>query len=256
MIIDMKTFITNRDSNKISVVVEESGDKNKLAFVMHGLGGIKEQPHIRAMAEAFIEEGYTVITWDAVHTFGESTGGLYEDATVTNYYADLEDVIKWASSQSWYSEPFVLAGHSLGGISTALFAENYPDKVRAVAPTSTVVSGELSLDSSGDLDKWKRNGMQVTMSHDGKRERHLKWSHMEDRMKYNLLDRVDKLTMPVLLIVGEKDRLTTLELQQILYDKLPGKKELHVIKGAEHSYYEQHEQQELKQIVKDWLKSL
>ena len=223
---------------------------------MHGLGGFKEQPHIRAMAGAFIEDGYTVVTWDAIHTFGESTGGLYEDATVTNYYADLEDVVQWASAQSWYSEPFVLAGHSLGGISTALFAENYPDKVRALAPTSTVVSGELSLDSSGDLEKWKHDGIQVSMSHDGKREKRLKWSHMVDRMKYNLLDHVDKLTMPVLLVVGEKDRLTTLELQQILYDKLPGKKELHVIKGAEHSFYEPHEQQELKQIVKNWIATL
>ena len=41
----------------------------------------------------------------------------------------------------WYGEPFVLVGHSLGGISTALFAENYPDKVKALAPISTVVSG-------------------------------------------------------------------------------------------------------------------
>ena len=93
---------------------------------MHGLGGNKTQGHIRAMTEAFLESGYTVVTWDAVHTFGVSEGSNYEDATITNYYSDLEDVIAWAVPQSWYSEPFTLCGHSLGGISVALFAEKYP----------------------------------------------------------------------------------------------------------------------------------
>jgi len=95
----MKTFIKNRDGAKVCVVVEGPGTKNKLAFVMHGLGGNKKQGHIRAMAEAFLELGYTVVTFDTTNSFGESDGN-YEDATITNYYADLEDVIAWASEQS------------------------------------------------------------------------------------------------------------------------------------------------------------
>lgn len=252
----MKTNIKNRDENDISVVIENE-KSDKLVFVMHGLGGNKSQPHIRAMVEAFLEHNYAVVTWDAVHTFGESTGGEYEDATITNYYADLEDVIKWAKDQLWYTEPFVLCGHSLGGISTALFAEKYPEKVLALAPISTVVSGELSLTTKADdLESWKQDGIRITMSHDGKREKKLKWSHMEDRMKYDLLKDVNKLTMPVLLVVGENDDPTPPEHQQILFDKLPGKKELHIIKGSLHSFYEPHEQQELKKLVSAWISKL
>lgn len=253
----MKTFIKNRDGNDVSVLVEGPEDANKLAFVMHGLSGFKEQPHVRAMVEAFLENGYRVVTFDAVHTFGESKGGLFEDATVTNYFADLEDVIHWAEEQSWYVEPFVLCGHSLGGISTAMYAERFPEKVKALAPISTVVSGQLSAETKADeLEEWKRTGIQVTMSYDGTREKRLKWSHMEDRLKYDLLEGVDKLTMPTLLIVGGKDTSTPPEHQQLLYDALPGKKELHVIEGAEHSFYEEHEQQELKQLVSKWIETL
>jgi pimeloyl-ACP methyl ester carboxylesterase len=250
----MKTFISNRDSNKLSVVVEGTDKPGKLAFVMHGLGGNKRQPHIRAMIEAFLENGYTVVSWDAVHTFGESEGGLYEDATITNYYADLEDVIGWASTQPWYVEPFVLCGHSLGGISVALYAEKHPQQVKALAPLSTVISGKLSLETKADdFNAWKRDGIRITMSHDGKQQKRLKWSHIEDRLQYDLLAEVDTLTMPVLLIVGEKDDPTPPHQQKILCEKLPGKKEMHIIKGALHSFYEPHEQQELKAIVKDWL---
>ena len=258
----MKIFIQNRDGDRVCVVVEGPQTPNKLAFVMHGLGGNKDQGHMRAMAEAFLESGYTVVTFDTVHTFGESEGGKYEDATITNYYADLEDVIKWASEQSWYSEPFVLCGHSLGGISTALFAENYPNKVKALAPISTVVSGRISLDAYKlspnleDLDKWEKDGIRITKSHDGTKEKRLKWSHMEDRLKYDLLPEVHKLTMPVLMVVGSRDDPTPLVHQQILYDALQGKKELHIIDGALHSFYEPHEQQELKQIFKNWIQKI
>jgi len=258
MIEPMKVYIPNRDHNEICVVVENPKTTNpKVVFLMHGLSGRKEEAHLRAMAEAFLEDDYTVVSWDAVHTFGESKGGKFEDATITNYYADLEDVIEWGKTQSWYKEPFVLCGHSLGGISTALYAENHPELVRAVAPISTVVSGELSVKvKAASLAAWKRDGVQVTLSHDGKTEKRLKWSHIEDRLKYDLLKNAAKLTMPVLLIVGENDTTTPPSHQQMLFEVLPGKKEIHVIDDALHSFYEPAEQQELKAIVKDWLKSI
>jgi pimeloyl-ACP methyl ester carboxylesterase len=253
----MKTNIKNRDGNNLSVLVEGSEATGKLAFVMHGLGGNKEQPHIRAMVEAFLENGYLVVTWDAVHTFGESAGGNYEDATITNYYADLEDVIAWAGTQSWYTEPFVLCGHSLGGISVALFAEKYPHKVKALAPIATVVSGELSMQTkSNDLESWKRDGIQITKSHDGNNVKRLKWSHMEDRLNYDLLKRVDKLTMPIIMIVGERDSSTPPAHQQILFEKIPGPKEFHIINSALHSFYEPHEQAEVKQLLMAWISKL
>lgn len=253
----MKTFISNRDGNRVSVQVEGPLEPGKLAFVMHGLGGNKVQPHIRAMAEAFLDNGYTVVTWDAVHTFGESEGGSYEDATVTNYYADLEDIIQWASGQTWYVEPFVLCGHSLGGISVAVYAQKYAQKVKAVAPLSAVISGKLSLlTKADDLEAWKRTGIRVTMSRDGSREKRLKWSHMEDRMNYDLLQQADKLTMPVLMIVGENDAPTPPEHQKMLYELLPGPKELHIIGGAEHSFVLPAEQEQVKQLIAAWLKKL
>jgi pimeloyl-ACP methyl ester carboxylesterase len=201
---EMKLFIKNRKKQKIVLLVDVSPNQNGLAFVMHGLGGFKEQAHIKAFADVFKEEGFTVIRFDTTNTLGlGESEGKYEDATTTNYYEDLEDVIKLVKNKSWYQEPFWLAGHSLGGISIVLFAEKYPQKVKALAPISTVVSGKISFDSpkyrgNDILKKWKETGWRTeeSKSQPGVIKK-LKWSHMEDRLKYDVLPDAQKLKMPV-----------------------------------------------------------
>jgi lysophospholipase len=257
----VKQEIKNRKGQKVVVLVEEIPGAKGLAFVMHGLGGQKEAPHLQAFTDAFHNNGYSVVRFDTTNTFGESDGD-YADATVTNYYEDLEDVIAWAATQSFYREPFILAGHSLGGISTASFAERYPQKVKALAPISTVVSGKLSLESEkyGDeslLKNWKATGWLETPSESTPgRIKRLKWSHMEDRVKYDLLEQVDKLTMPVLMIVGTKDIPTPPAHQKILFDALPGPKEMHVIEGAPHTFREPKHLEEIKAFFDKWIKTL
>lgn len=253
-----KVFIKNRKGQKIAVIVEQSDPQVGLAFIMHGLGGFKEQDHISTYAEAFKDKGFTVIRFDTTNTFGESDG-KYEEATITNYYEDLEDVIAWAGEQPWYQEPFVLAGHSLGGICTALFAENHPEKVLALAPTSTVVSGNLSAEAHKRDDpeafaEWERTGWdaQESKSKPGIIKR-LPWSHIVDRLKYDLLPELNKLTMPVLLIVGEHDTGTPPDHQQILFDALPGPKEFHIIKGSPHTFRDKEHLKEVKDIFLKWI---
>jgi len=257
----MKTFIKSREGKRICVVIEEAVSSGKLAFVMHGLGGYKEQPHIRAMVEAFLELGYSVVSFDTRNTFGESEGN-YEDATISNYYADLEDVINWSKLQPWYAEPFILSGHSLGGISVAQYAENFPANIAALAPISTVVAWKLSIDTPKSharresLEKWERDGILISKPGAAGKVKRLKWAHIEDRRNYDLLPGADRLTMPVLMVVGSADENTPPEHQKILYDKLPGKKEMHIIKGAAHDFNTANELAELKEYFKDWLQKL
>ncbi len=252
-----KFFIKNRKKQKVAVLLDKVDDQKGLAFVMHGLSGFKEQPHIAAFASAFTEEGFTVVRFDTTNTLGESYG-KFEDATVTNYYEDLEDVIEWAKGQDWYKEPFYLAGHSLGGLCVALYAQKHPKKVRGLAPISTVVSGKLSLEtySNEELDIWKKTGLRQEISKSTGRLKNLKWSHMEDRLKYDVLPNVNKLTMPVLMIVGDEDVNTLPKHQKLLFDKLPGKKELRIIKGAPHTFKEKPHLEEIKRIFKSWIESI
>lgn len=252
-----KIFVKNRKGQNIAVVIEQpQGKMVGLAFVMHGLGGFKEQKHVRTMAKAFFDNQCTTITFDTTNTFGESDGN-YDDATTTNYFEDLEDVIDWAKNQGWYKEPFFLTGHSLGAIAVALYAEKYPKMVNGLAPLGTVVSGKLSMSIERDLESWKKLGYKEKISRAkpgmvGK----LKWSHMEDRLKYDLVPEANLLTMPVLMVVGSKDEPCPPEHEKILYDVLLGPKEFHLVDGAPHTFRDDSHIKQLYDLLDRWIKKI
>ncbi len=140
-----------------------------------------------------------------------------------------------------------------------LYAQNYPQKVKALAPLSTVISGKLSFEAhpKEELEKWKKKGylIEESSTRPGLMKK-LKWSHMEDRLKYDLLPNAHKLTMPVFLLTGDNDDSAPPKHQKMLYEKLPGKKELHIIKNTGHNFTKQKELEEIKNILKTWLKNL
>ena len=232
-----------------------------LVFVEHGLGGFKDQKHIQLIANAFFEYGYTVVNFDATNSIGES-GGRYEDATMRAHYDDLVCVIDWAKTQDWYTEPFIIAGHSLGGYAVARYAEEFPSKVKGVFPFALVVSGDLSLEAhvkfkNEEFTSWKETGWthRTSNSKPGVSMK-LPWSHMEERLNHDLRPNASKLTMPVLFVVGENDTSCPSDHEKILYDLIPGRKEFHFVSGAPHSFKTPEHLEELKMILSNWIDSL
>ena len=254
-----KISIKNRSGLHIVVLLEKNENSKGIVFIVHGLGGNKEQPQISAFAEVFAKKNYIVVRFDTTNTFGESDG-KYEDATVTNYLEDLEDVIAWAKGQSWYSEPFYLVGHSLGGMAAILYAEKHPNEIQGLAPISTVVSGKLSLETPkyrNCAQEWEKTGWKEEKSTSSpNRMKRLPWFHMVDRLQYDVLPSAHKLTMPVLFIVGEKDTSTPIKDQKLLYEKVVGKKEIHIIAEAPHSFTKPPHLLEIQKIIDEWVNSI
>ena len=252
-----KEIIKNRENENIVVLIDKTEKPNGLIFVMHGLGGFKEQPHIETISQCFKDNNFTVLRFDATDSTGESDGNL-ENATTTNYYQDLEDVIKWAQVQDFYIEPFWLAGHSVGSLCVALFTLNHPEKVKAVAPISAVVSGKLFIQTEEMkpiLENWKETRIREweSSTQPGLIKR-LKYDFIEDVLNYDLLKDAHKINCPVLMIVGERDITTPFEHQKKLFDTLGAKKELHIIKGSKHTFKEESNLKELRVLVGEWIK--
>lgn len=252
----MDFFIKNRQNLKIFIKVTTNKNSKGLVFILHGLSGNQEQKHIMCFEQVCLDSGYTVVKFDATNTFGKSEGS-YNNITATNYIDDLEDVICWASKQDWYIEPFVLIGHSLGGLSISYYAANHSDKVKAMAPIATVVSGGLYLASYSykQLIDWQNSGWhrKESKSRPGF-IKELSWKFAEDIMQYDLLS--FKFSIPVLLIVGEKDLTTNPTSQFIFYKSLQNSylNKFNIIKDAPHTFINDNHLVEISTILSDWLK--
>jgi len=253
-----KLFIKNRDDKKISVMIERPDNPVGLAFVMHGLGGNKRAVYMDAMAKGFSNNNITVVRFDTINTYGDS-GNSTENASITNHYEDLEDVIAWVKSQSWYQEPFWLAGLSLGAFCVTYFAQNHPEKVKALAPISVVVSGKLLFEAWGaeEMEKWKEAGVRQWNSRatPGLTKK-IKYDFVDDGMRHELMPRADELKLPILMVIGEEDTVTPMKHQKTLFDRLPGKKEMHIINEARHNFPEELSLKQLTKIFDKWIKSL
>lgn len=258
-----KFEIKNRKGLKIIGDVLMPKNPIGLSFVLHGHGGFRKQDHIQILAQTLFENKYTVVNFDATNSIGES-GGKYEDSSLENHYTDLVDVINWAKTQSWYQEPFVLAGHSLGGYAVARYAEEFPKEVKAVFPYAAVFSGRDNFEADKlanpeEMRNWEKTGwkLKISTSKPGV-EMRLPWSYVQEKMHHDLKPNAKNLTMPILFVVGENDAPCRPDIQKDFYNLLPigTEKEFHIIKGAPHTFREKEHLEQLKNIFDSWLKKL
>lgn len=260
-----KLAIKNRRGLKLVIRVDTPEPARDLVFIAHGQGGFKEQVHIQAFTEAFLENNYRVVRFDATNALGESGGDMMH-VTYDNYVEDLEDVINWARTQEWFQQPFALCGQSMGAQSTAWYAEHRPEQVKLVAPIAPPVNFDLwveTLDRQVRKD-WQEKGykLEVSRSKPGVAKK-IGWGVAESLKRFDLLPLASKLTMPVFFMAGEFDQPCPYDNQKILYDLIPSASKVFIkILGAEHSFRnnqtKQHGEElaEARAALSGWLKKI
>lgn len=250
-----KTEIKNRQN--ISLIIDYNFPEDNprgLIFIEHGFTGHKDESQIKTIAAAFQNSGYTSITFDATNSTGES-GESPEGTTFTGHYHDLEDVICWAKSQPWYQEPFVLAGHSLGGSAAIFYTQNHPQEVKLLIPFSPVIQGQDFYDSMAKTLKekfteWQNGGYYERKSGTTGKIIKVPFTFIENILKFDAYKLISKLTCPTVFINGDEDTYTLLSKTRAFYEELTGPKDLKIISGGNHIIHQpQHIEQLRKYII-------
>jgi pimeloyl-ACP methyl ester carboxylesterase len=253
--------IKNKHGLKLVIQVDTPENPTNLVFIAHGQGGSMVQVHIQAFGQAFFENNFRVVYFDATHALGQSEGNLI-DVTYDNYIEDLEDVINWARSQDWFQQPFALCGQSMGAQSTAWYAEHHPDEIKLLAPIAPTVNFDLWISTMTPeyRKQWQGRGYKEEMSRTLGVMKRVGWGVAESLKKFDLIPDAGKLTMPVFFMAGEFDQPCPIENQLKLYDLIPSKKKKFVkIAEAEHSFRNAKTQQygkevqEAKAALSSWL---
>ena len=200
-------ILKNNQGQSIYVKIH-NGSGNKLAFLLHGLASDMNHQVVQSAKKAFLDNGYTVVTFDARYSLGKSYGNV-SDASLNTFLEDLETVINWAKDQNFYREPFTVAGHSLGGAASILYSHNN-DNISFLIPISPVISGQQwensCMKNMPDFcSQWQKNGYYEYKLNE--KTANIFYTVVENAKSYNASEIADNITSPTLFIVAEKDRV-------------------------------------------------
>ena len=211
----------------------------KLAVIQHGLASNMNHPAVQTAKKAFLDNHYVVITFDSRHSMGQS-GNDVQNARLTTFTQDLQTVINWAEKQSFYTEPFALAGHSLGGASVINFAAEHPEKINILIPMAPVTSGRAwqksCLKNMTDFcHQWQKNGIYQYTDPRTHQTVVIPYAVITDCHDYNAEKLAPKITADTLLIAAENDIVADLTDLQNLAPKL-NRRNLTIIKSGDHNF--------------------
>jgi pimeloyl-ACP methyl ester carboxylesterase len=224
----------------MSVNFEDTGDpENTTIIFIHGAGGSAATwfMQLRGLAES-----YHVVAIE-LNGHGKSPDRAEEDS-VHSYLHDIHEVV------TKFDKP-ILAGHSMGGALTQIYALNHPEYLSGIILIGTgaklrvtpMVFNLLDNDFDGYVE-----AVGNFMFHEDTSEEMIDASKHEVRKcppqiirrdfelcdKFDIMDKVSQIKSPTLIIVGDADMMTPLKYSTYLKDKIEGS-ELHVIEGAGHS---------------------
>lgn len=181
------------------------GASRGFAVVLHGLGGWREQSVVRAAATASCESGYTTLSFDA------SDGAVGPDAdfphsTTTGFLNDLEDVVAHAKEEGWCTvSSYILIGHSLGGMVASAYAATHAREVSRLVLIAPAVSWALYTKLFLPYGVWWfLANTHKTPGPEGK-ILSLRREWLLDFFKHDMRRDQERITVPVLVILGEKD---------------------------------------------------
>ncbi|HEX7364755.1 MAG TPA: alpha/beta hydrolase [Dehalococcoidia bacterium] len=228
----------------------------KLIFV-HGAGNTGLAWHYQTKCFADSE---------AINLPGHPEGKLC--TSIDQYVEWLHEYIR----RKGYTKP-VIAGHSMGGAIAQMYALSYPQEIGALVLIGTgarlrVHPDFLKIleDSIDGSDEWLRNVLEPPYSLvDPEVKQKIISGVMEVGVamqlndfrccdKFDIMDKVNQITMPALVICGSADEMTPLKYAQYLADKITGSR-LVVVEGGTHLCHVE-KPAEVNQAIEEFLANL
>ncbi|MHA1965868.1 MAG: alpha/beta fold hydrolase [Candidatus Thorarchaeota archaeon] len=244
----------------MSVNFEETGDpENTTIIFIHGAGGSAATWFMQLKS---LSTDFHVIAIE-LNGHGKSPNRAEEDSV----HAYLHDIHEIASK---FDKP-ILAGHSMGGALTQLYALNHPENLRGIILVGTgarlrvspIVFDLLDNDFDGYIE-----AIGHFMFHEDASDEIIEASRHEVRKcptqiinrdyklcdKFDIMDKVSQINLPTLILVGEVDVMTPVKYSKYLQDKIESSV-MHVIGSAGHSVMLE-QFGVFNQLIADWVKGL
>jgi pimeloyl-ACP methyl ester carboxylesterase len=211
-------IIKNSFDESLSCVFRDCDSSKPVVITLHALSGKKENRSIHSLAENLPDEDFNTLEFD-FSGHGESEGNIVE-STITKQLSDLKSVIDY-----FKFEKVILVGNSFSVIAALAFAELHSD----------LVSGLVLISGRADYLKFCDNTRKDNYKLFG--DDFLDEDYLADYMKYNPLEAINKLNIPVAIVHGTCDDVIPFSDAKNFFDVCPSlSKELISIKDGAHRF--------------------
>jgi pimeloyl-ACP methyl ester carboxylesterase len=228
--------LTNRDGKRMpATLMLPNGAPKGTVLLLHGLGGWKDQPLLLAIARAYVEDGYIVFRFNEADSVLGPDGDFFH-STTTKSLRDVEDVIDHLRNKSGFTEPFILAGHSMGGFFAAWYAAHHPGVVSRLVLIAPAVSWKQMWWTQLPLALYALvRGHSNELGIDGKKFR-LSPLWWRDYFMFDGSQYAAKIQIPTLIISAERDGTVAKPFEHRSYAKKFPHAEHSTISWADHDF--------------------
>ncbi len=251
-------WIQNKQSENIFIKVDglNNAPYHKLAIIQHGLASHMNHVAVQEAKQAFLNNHYVVITFDSRYSLGKGNNDV-EKVQLKTFLEDLETVADWAKNQPFYSEPFALVGHSLGGASIIEFGAKYSSQVNILIPITPVISGKSweksCMENMSEFCRfWKHNGTYKYTDEQNHKTAVIPFSVVTGCTHYNAYSLAKQINAKTLLIAAENDIVINPDSIKKLSKSFTNS-HVSIIKSAGHNFENSENQTNLYQAINTFL---
>lgn len=202
------------------VFYKETNQPKKIIIFCHGYKGFKDWGAWNLMAQSFANAGFFFIKFNFSHNGGTPEEPIdFPDLQAfgnNNYTKELDDlgvVIDWISTHSDFENQIDMndisvIGHSRGG-GIVLIKANEDARIKKVISLAAVSDIGSRSSTTGDLEKWKKDGVKYVVN--GRTKQQMPHFYQfyenfkENEARLNIQAAVEKIAIPQLVIHGDKD---------------------------------------------------
>jgi len=228
-----KEIVINGELGKISGILERGFAGKRIVLLIHGFASGKNNKTNRLLRDYLNKVCFDSIRID-LYNHGESEGS-FEDMALDKCILTIKSTVDYFLKKG-YKEIGIIAS-SMGGLSSLIFCQEYPNKVDFLILKSPPVfnQGNVIADYYHiNLKSWKNKGFYEWKNEAGFRRR-LNYNFYFNAQGYNALKKAKKISMPLLIFHGSNDDFVPISGSKTLV-KLADNAELFVIDGADHFF--------------------
>jgi alpha-beta hydrolase superfamily lysophospholipase len=246
---------------------EPAGPPARIVQIVHGYA--EHGGRYAHVAEALTAKGAVVYADDHMG-HGRSEG---ERALITNFDHVLDDLHTLAGIARTENPelPFVLVGHSMGGLLSGRFAQRWPEEVSGIASCGSVIGDwqwardvldarELPRVAFNPLDVSRDPAAGASYAEDplvyhGQYKRGLLEAEVEALDEF--ADNIDRLTMPVAVLHGTEDPFVPYQRSvQAAHDMPTDDVTIHLYEGGRHEVLNEINRDEVISDLGSWIDSV